>query len=179
MSMSLRTLYAAVPLLLSLLVMPTGARAQDWCSESVRKNCGLGAMPFPGVFTGTIRVVANLTAPEYSRSVDLVITLADGRATCAGTVRDTQGTTTITGAGEVEIGMDELRRRGNAGRYEIGAMCPGQLWDEEAVFIEGETRSYHELAGEKTMEHPSTDPDNRMAGTYTVTWQLKATPPTR
>lgn len=161
---------------LVIAVLERPAEAQDWCSPAAQKLCGMGSNNYPGTYTGTITMRADLRTSDYSRTAEYVIMLVDGQATCSGSVRHTQGSETLSGDSKVVIYLKGLSARHNMGEYQIGASCEGGLWNEEFVSVEGTTNDYGELEGQLSQPHPSTDPDNDVSGSQSISWRLTSSP---
>jgi hypothetical protein len=159
--------------LLPTLVCPTLA-AQIPARWSACRMDSLATWNCASYYTGTVSLTSELRGTGIHQTLRIVATVTGGRVQCrvSGTeAGDYQGPGMLTV--EPEGAMD-------AGEYAINVWCPDAA-DQPVrrrdapgiVILHQRAADYGVLQGTDAHEHPDTDEANGLAGTETITWELR------
>ena len=128
------------------------------------------------LYSGTVTLTGELKGPNIHQKVKVVATVTSGRVQC-----HVNG----TDVGEFDApGMlaVEHASTANAGEYSISVWCPGEKGervdrDDDPVIkiLQQRASDYAKLAGADTHDHPDSDATNGLAGSETITWELRRT----
>jgi hypothetical protein len=125
-------------------------------------------------YSGTVTLSSELKGPGVNDVSSVTATVAAGKVTCRMKSTDT-GEYEVPGMLTVEHASTE-----NSGEYEIRVWCPDAAGKRPSrrdypviEIMDQKAADYTTLAGKDSYEHPDADEVNGIAGTQTVTWNLK------
>ena len=168
------TLRRFLPALVATVLIQAPLPAQVATAWANCKQDALSLFNCASYYSGTVTRASDLTGPSFHQTETVTATVTAGKVTCR--TRSSENGD-FEGPGLVAV---THKNTANAGGYEIEVYCPEGPGEQASrdggpsLEVRDQTAAdYATLEGRDSYEHSDADAANGVAGTQTITWNLR------